>query len=202
MATPAAAKWSTDLADAIRSEDPDDALHAGLSAVDAKVAPQEIARTAALAYGESVDVAKGAPLRGLVGLTSGVRLSRRLPPTLQPLPILRGLALAAMDAKLPLSDRRKRIKVSGEISHLTRSFEYAVRTGAFADAVSIFSGLLMEGKERVMAGDILFRVAAEDTVNGGRKRVCSAEAGQAPLGAGARAGAVAVGAEDRRGATG
>src|SRR5438093_1085987 len=100
MAAPAAAKWSTDLADAIRSEDPDGTLHAGLSAIDAKVAPIEIVRAAALAYGESVDVAKGSPLRGLVGLTAGVRLARHLPPALQPLPLLRGLTLAATDTKL------------------------------------------------------------------------------------------------------
>ena len=202
IATPAAAKWATDLADAIRSEDPDDALHAGLSAVDAKVAAIEIARTAALAYGESVDVAKGSPLRGLVGLASGVRLARHLAPALQPLPVLRGLALAAMDAKLPHSERRKRIKVSGEISHLTRSFEYAVRTGAFADAVSIFSGLLTEGKERVMAGDILFRVAAEDMVNGGQKLVYSVKAWQLASALGWRAGDVVTGPMIARVATG
>src|SRR2546422_1785278 len=50
MATPAAAKWATDLADAIRSEDPDDARNAGLSAVDAKIGPLAITRHACRAY--------------------------------------------------------------------------------------------------------------------------------------------------------
>ena len=203
MAAPAAAaKWSTDLADAIGSEDPDNALRAGLAAVDAKVAPIEIARAAALAYGESVDVAKGSPLPGFVGLTSSIRLSRHLAPGLQPLPVVRGLTLAAMDPKLPHSERRKRLKVSGEISHLTRSFEYAVRTGAFADAVSIFSGLLTEGKERVMAGDILFRVAAEDMVNGGQKLVYSVKAWQLASALRWRAGDVVMGPVIARVATG
>src|SRR5207245_11621852 len=154
------------------------ALRAGLSALDSKGSPTEIAWAAAVSYAESVDVSRGTPLRGLVALSSSVRLSRHLAPALQALPALRGLALAARDSKLAPSDRPKRVKVSGEISHLTRSFEYAVRTGAFADAVSIFSGLLTEGKERVMAGDILFRVAAEDMVNGGQKLVYSVKAWQ------------------------
>src|SRR5438309_860652 len=85
-------------------------------------------------------------------------------------------------------------KWSGEISHLTRSCEYAVRTGAFADAVSIFSGLLTEGKERVMAGDILFRVAAEDMVDGGEKLVYAVKAWQLASALGWRGGDVVMGA--------
>src|SRR2546426_456362 len=201
MAAPAP-KWSADLAEAIRSEDGDAALSAGLAAVDAKVPPIEVARTAALAYGESVDVSKGSPLRGLVGLSSSVRLARHLAPRLQALPVLRALPLAAADGKLPPSERRRRVKVSGEISHLTRSFEYAVRTGAFADAVSIFSGLLTEGKERVMAGDILFRVAAEDMVDGGEKLVYAGEAGQLASALGWGGGGGGVGGRGARGAAG
>ena len=201
MAAPAP-KWSADLAEAIRSEDGDTALSAGLAAVDAKVPPVEVARTAALAYGESVDVSKGSPLQGLVGLSSSVRLARHLAPRLQALPVLRALPLAAADGKLPPSERRRRVKVSGEISHLTRSFEYAVRTGAFADAVSIFSGLLTEGKERVMAGDILFRVAAEDMVDGGEKLVYAVKAWQLASALGWRGGDVVMGAGVARVATG
>jgi len=197
-----AAKWSTDLDEAIRSEDGDRALSAGLAAVDAKVPPIEVARVAALAYGESVDVSKGSLLRGLVGLSSGVRLARHLAPRLQALPVLRALPLAAADAKLPPSERRRRVKVFGEISHLTRSFEYAVRTGAFADAVSIFSGLLTEGKERVMAGDTLFRVAAEDMVDGGEKLVYAVKAWQLASALGWRGGDVVMGAAVARVATG
>ena len=202
MATPVAATWSAGLAEAIRSEDPDAALRGGLSALDAKVPPIEVARAAALSYAEAVDLTKGTPLRGLVGLAAAVRLVRHLTPRLQPLPILRAVALAALDPKLPPAERRKRLKVSGEISHLTRSFEYAVRTGAFSDAISIFSGLLAEGKERVMAGDVLFRVAAEDMVNGGQKLVYAVKAWQLAAALGWRAGDVVMGPVIARIATG
>ena len=202
MAAPAAPPWSSALADAIRSRDPEAALRAGLAAVDAKAPPLEIVRAAALPYAESVDASGGSPLRGLVGLSSGLRLARHLPPRLQALPVLRGLVLAAADPKLPHADRRRRVKVSGEISHLTRSFEYAVRTGALNDAVSIFSGLLVEGKERVMAGDILFRVAAEDIVNGGQKLVYAVKAWQLASSLGWRGGDLVMGPAVARVATG
>ena len=202
MASPAAPPWAAALADAVRSKDPDAALRAGLAAVDAKAPALEIARAAAVPWAESVDVSAGTPLRGLVGLSSGLRLSRHLAPRLQALPVLRGLSLAATDPKLPPSERRRRVKVAGEISHLTRSFEYAVRTGAFSDAVSIFSGLLTEGKERVMAGDTLFRVAAEDMVNGGQKLVYAVKAWQLASTLGWRAGDAIMGPAVTRVATG
>ena len=200
-ASPAPA-WSTALGDAIRGGDADGAMRAGLAAVEAKVAPVEIARPAALAYGESVDTAKREPLRGLLALSAAVRLSRTLGTRLKALPVLRALTLAAGDAKVRPSERRRPRRVSGEISHLTRSFEYAVRTGAFEDAVSIFSGLLVEGKERVMAGDILFRVAAEDGVGGGHKLVYAVKAWQLASALGWRGGDVVMGPVVARVATG
>ena len=188
MSAPVIPSWSLSLADAVRSGDPEAALRAGIAAVQAKAPPLEIARAATLAYGESVDVANREPLRGLMALSAAVRLTRNVGPRLKALPVLRAIGLAAGDAKVPALERRKRLKVSGEISHLTRSFEYAVRTGAFADAVSIFSGLLHEGKERVMAGDILFRVAAEDGVGGGHKLVDAVKAWQLASALGWRGG--------------
>ena len=197
-----AAPWSTELTSAIHAEDADAAMRAGLAAVGAKVAPTEIARSATLAYAESVDAAPGAPLRGLLALSSAVRLARHLSPRQQSLPVLRAVALAALDGKLPASERPRRVKVSGEISHLTRSFEYAIRTGDFADATSIFSGLLMEGKERVMAGDILFRVVAEDMVGGGHKLVYAVRAWRLASALGWRRGDVLMGPVIARVATG
>jgi len=94
------------------------------------------------------------------------------------------------------------VRVTGEISHLTRSFEYAVRAGAFADAISIFSGLLTEGKERVMAGDILFRVAAEDMVDGGQKLVYAVKAWQLASALGWRSGDLVMAPAVARVATG
>jgi hypothetical protein len=92
--------------------------------------------------------------------------------------------------------------VSGEISHLTRSFEYAVRAGAFEDAVSIFSGLLREGRERVMAGDVLFRVAAEDMAIAGHKLIYAVKGWQLAAALGWRSGDILMGPVVARIATG
>src|SRR3989442_5305228 len=59
--------------------------------------------------------------------------------------------------------------VSGEVTHLGRSFLFAVRAGDVAEAESIFLGMVDEGWERKMAGDMLFRAALEDMGEGGRK---------------------------------
>ncbi|TLZ64354.1 MAG: hypothetical protein E6K13_02770 [Methanobacteriota archaeon] len=197
-----AAPWAVALADAIHSEDAEAALRAGLSAVGAKVAPAEIVRLAALAYAEAIDASRGTSLRGLLALSSAVRLMRHLSPRIQPLPVLRAIALAAADKKLPAAERPRRVKVSGEISHLTRSFEYAIRAGEVADATSIFSGLLTEGKERVMAGDILFRVVGEDMVEGGHKLVYAVKAWRLASALGWRRGDLLMGPVIARVATG
>src|SRR2546427_753525 len=76
----------------------------------------------------------------------------------------------------------------------------AMRAGL--DATSIFSGLLMEGKERVMAGDILFRVVAEDTVGGGHKLVYAVRAWRLASALGWRRGDVLMGPVIARVATG
>jgi len=156
---------------AIRGQDPEGARHHCLDALDAGTPWLEIARVAALAYGESADVSPEFPPHGLIALSAAVRLARHLPTKVQPLPVVEAVVVAARDRKLGGDMRRKSLKISGEISHLSHSFEYAVRAGAFDDAVSIYAGLLHEGKERAMAGDALFRVAAEDMVVGGHKLV-------------------------------
>ncbi len=192
MASPVS-PWAAALGDAVRSEDSEGALKRGLHAVEAGAPPLEIARAGALAYASSVDVSPEYPPHGLLTLSAAVRLTRHLPLRLQTLPILQALTLAAEDRKLPAGEHRGRVKISGEISHLTRSFEYAVRTGAFDDAVSIFSGLLTEGKERVMAGDVLFRVAAEDMVVAGHKLIYAVKGWQLASALGWRAGDVLMG---------
>jgi len=68
--------------------------------------------------------------------------------------------------------------VSGEITHLGRSFLFAVRDGNRAEAESIFLGMLAEGKERKMAGDMLFRAAIEDMGEGGRKLMVAVKSWQ------------------------
>jgi len=201
MAAPAAPAWSSALADAIRAGDRDATLAAGLRAVEARAPHLEVARAGALAYASSVDVSPEYPPHGFLALSAAVRLARHLPPNLAPLPVLQALTLAAADGKLPASEHRRRTAVAGEISHLTRSFEYAVRTGAFGDAVSIFSGLLREGRERVMAGDVLFRVAAEDMVMAGHKLIYAVKGWQLASALGWRAGDVVMGPAVARVAT-
>ncbi len=122
-------------------------------------------------------------------MSAAVRLSRHLPPRLQALPVLQALTLAAEEPKLPYEPLRRRTSVSGEIGHLARSFEYAVRAGAFEDAAVVFSGLLREGRERAMAGDALFRLASEDMANGGHKLILAAQGWRLASALGWRSGA-------------
>ncbi|OGS50161.1 MAG: hypothetical protein A3K65_01670 [Euryarchaeota archaeon RBG_16_68_12] len=196
------AAWSPALGEAVRSVDAAGALRSGLAAADAGVPPLEIVRAAALAYAGSVDVSPEFPPHGMLALSAAARLTRHLPPRLQALPVLQALTLAAADAKLPYDPLRKRTKVAGEISHLTRSFEVAVRAGAFDDAVAIFSGLLREGRERVMAGDVLFRVAAEDMALGGHKMITAVQGWRLASALGWRSGDVLMGPVVARVATG
>ncbi len=177
-------------------------MGAGLDAVDAGAPPLEIARAAALPYAECVDVSPEFPPHGIIALSAAVRLSRRLPPRLQPLPVLQALTLCAEDPKLPYEPLRRRGAVSGEIGHLTRSFEYAVRAGVPEDAVAVFAGLLREGRERVMAGDALFRVAAEDATLGGHKLILAVQGWRLASALGWRAGDVLMGPVVARAATG
>ncbi len=200
MASPAA--WSPALAGAVRASDPVGAMRAGLAAVDAGAPPLEIARSAALAYAESVDVSPDFPPHGIIVLSAATRLSRHLPPRLQALPVLQALTLAAEEAKLPYEPLRSRAAVSGEIGHLTRSFEVAVRAGALEDAAALFAGLLREGRERAMAGDALFRVASEDMASGGHKLILAVQGWRLASALGWRSGAALMAPVVARVATG
>src|SRR5436309_1548841 len=76
------------------------------------------------------------------------------------------------------SDRKPPLVVSGEVTHLGRSFLFAVRAGDVAEAESIFLGMVDEDWERKMAGDMLFRAALEDMGEGGRKLFLSVKTWQ------------------------
>jgi hypothetical protein len=103
-----------------------------------------------------------------VALSSAVSLSAVLPPRLQPLPVLQAITFLAAEKKAAHPAKPPAI-VSGEVTHLGRSFLFAVRAGDRGEAESIFLGMLTEGKERKMVGDMLFRAAIEDMGEGGRK---------------------------------
>src|SRR5438128_10535943 len=89
-------------------------------------------------------------------------------PRFQPLPVLQAIAYAAYETK-PAAPAKPPLIVSGEVTHLGRSFLFAVRAGDVVEAESIFLGMVDEGWERKMAGGLLFRAALEDMGEGGRK---------------------------------
>src|SRR2546425_1082912 len=91
--------------------------------------------------------------------------------------LLQTLADAAPE-RTPAAPPTPPLIVSGEVTHLGRSFLFAVRAGDVAEAESIFLGMVDEGWERKMAGDMLFRAALEDMGEGGRKLFLSVKSWQ------------------------
>jgi hypothetical protein len=163
-----AASFLADLEFAIRGSKPDQAAQAALDAIGAKVSLTEVVRSAGRAFADHYDAEFGAAPRALVALSSAVSLSAVLPPRLHPLPVLQAITFLAAEKKAARPAKPSAI-VSGEVTHLGRSFLFAVRAGDRAEAESIFLGMLAEGKERKMVGDMLFRAAIEDMGEGGRK---------------------------------
>lgn len=144
----------------------DRAADLALLAIQERVQPLEVVRTAARLYASHYDVGFGAP-RALVALSAASNLLPVLP-SLTPLPIVQAVSFAASEKKSEAS-ARPAAAVSGEVTHLGRSFLFAARAGDRSEAESLFLGMLTEGRERRMAGDMLFRAAIEDMGEGGRK---------------------------------
>jgi hypothetical protein len=161
---------------AVRGSHPDRAAEAALEAFREKVPASEVVRAAARAFAAYDDGSAGAP-RALVALGSALSLGTLLPQRLQPLPILQAVSFAASEKKADRPPKSPAV-VSGEVTHLGRSFVFAVRAGDHGEAESIFLGMVPEGKERKMAGDMLFRAAIEDMGEGGRKLMVSVKAWQ------------------------
>src|SRR5439155_68239 len=137
----------------------------------------EVVRTAARAFATHYDGATGVAPRSLVALSSAANLMPVMQPRFQPLPILQAVSFVAA-AKKSGAPARPAVVVSGEITHLGRSFLFGVRDGNRPEAESIFLGMLAEGKERKMAGDMLFRAAMEDMGEGGRKLMVAVKSWQ------------------------
>ena len=161
---------------AVRASHPDKAAGVALEAVREQVPLPEIVRTGARAFAVHADGTAGAP-RALVAFASALGLGPVLSPRLQPLPVLQAISFAASEKKAGQPLQAPSI-VSGEVTHLGRSFVLAVRAGDVAEAESIFLGLLTEGRERKMAGDMLFRAAIEDMGEGGRKLMVAVKSWQ------------------------
>src|SRR5437870_916515 len=183
LRTPASARRMTDpsasplaeLGSAIQRSKSDRAAAAALDAIRAKVPLMEVVGSAARAFASRYDGASGVAPRSLVALSSAANLIPVMQPRFRPLPILQAVSFVAA-AKKADAPARPAAVVSGEITHLGRSFLFGVRDGNRPEAESIFLGMLAEGKERKMAGDMLFRAAIEDMGEAGRKLMVAVKA--------------------------
>src|SRR5213083_3122040 len=183
LRTPASARRMTDpsasplaeLESAVRRSKSDRATTAALDAIRAKVPLMEVVRTAARAFATHYDGASGVAPRSLVALSSAANLIPIMQPRFQPLPILQAVSFVAA-AKKADAPARPAVVLSGEITHLGRSFLFGARDGNRPKAESIFLGMLAEGKERKMAGDMLFRAAIEAMGEAGRKPMVAVKA--------------------------
>jgi len=145
-----------------------DAVDAAAKAFRANAPPLEVIRAAARGVAMHYDRTSGAAPRSLAILGAAANLASVMQPQFRALPVLQAITYAASEKKASTPGKPPLV-VSGEVTHLGRSFLFAVRAGDVAEAESIFLGMVDEGWERKMAGDMLFRAALEDMGEGGRK---------------------------------
>src|SRR5881296_3055310 len=167
MAVAALPSLLTEVETAVGASRPE-AVDAAVKAFRAKAPPVELVRAAARGVALHYDRASGVAPRSLTILSAAANLTSVIEPRYQVLPVLQAIAYAASEKK-PATPAKPPLIVSGEVTHLGRSFLFAVRAGDVAEAESIFLGMVDEGWERKMAGDMLFRAALEDMGEGGRK---------------------------------
>ena len=160
----------TDIASSVGASQADRAVDGAMRALQTGTAPIEVIRAAARGAALHYDVGVGRPPMGLAALGAATNLFPFLEARLHPLPTLQAVVLAASEKKAAQPARPPAL-VNGEITHLGRSFLFAARDGNLPEAESIFLGMIREGVERRIAGDILFRAAAEDMGHGGLKLV-------------------------------
>jgi hypothetical protein len=159
-----------DLAAAVASSHADRAADAAVRALRAKTPALEVLRVAALAAAGRFDPALRRAPMGIVTLGSASNLLSVLQPRFHALPVLQAVTFAASEKK-SAQPARPPLVVRGEITHLGRSFLFAARDGNLPEAEAIFLGIVTEGAEHRMAGDMLFRAALEDMGDGGLKLV-------------------------------
>jgi len=158
MAVAALPSLLTEVETAVGASRPE-AVDAAVKAFRAKAPPVELVRAAARGVALHYDRASGVAPRSLTILSAAANLTSVIEPRYQVLPVLQAIAYAASEKK-PATPAKPPLIVSGEVTHLGRSFLFAVRAGDVAEAESIFLG---------MVGDMLFRAALEDMGEGGRK---------------------------------
>ncbi len=162
---------------ALASSQPDRAAAAALQSTRSGVPPLEVLRTAARTLASRYDPTSGVAPHGLATLSAVACLRETMDPRDVPLAILQAVTLAASERKLA-APQTPAAAVSGEVTHLGRSALLATRSESRADAEPLFLGIVEEGWERRMAGDILFRAALEDCGEGGHKLLVSVKAWQ------------------------
>ena len=165
MAAAGASSLLKEVESAVGASRREEAVDAALKALVAKASPLEVIRSAARGAAPHYD---GVGPRGLAVLASAANLFPVLQPRFHALPTLQAVAFVAAERRSPTAAKPARV-VSGEITHLGRSFLFAVRAGDLPEAESIFLGMVDERSERKMAGDMLFRTAVEDLGESGRK---------------------------------
>src|SRR2546422_11021499 len=176
MAVAALPSLLTEVEAAVGASRPE-AVDAAAKAFRAKAPPLELVRAAARGVALHYDRASGVAPRSLAILSAATNLTSVMEPRYQVLPVLQAIAYAASEKK-PAAPAKRPLIVSGEVTHLGRSFLFAVRAGDVAEAESIFLGMVDERWERKMAGDMLFRAALEDMGEGGRKLFLSVKSWQ------------------------
>src|SRR5881409_1261384 len=157
MAVPGLSSLLTEVETAVGASR-SDAVDAAVKAFRAKSPPLEVIRAAARAVATHYDRMSGVAPRSLAILGAAANLTSVMEPRFGALPALQAVAYAAAEKKAPTPAKPPRV-VSGEVTHLGRSFLFAVRAGDVGEAESIFLGMVDEGWERKMAGDMLFRAA-------------------------------------------
>ncbi|HEY7588631.1 MAG TPA: hypothetical protein VIB49_07830 [Thermoplasmata archaeon] len=171
MPGPASPAALAELVSAVGSSRAAEAVEAAIEALTSGTPPVEVLRAAALGSAPRYDLATGAP-HGLIALAAAANARGFMDEKSQALAALQAVHLAAASPKQSEPLRPAPI-VSGEVAHLGRSALLATRGGDLSEAESLFLGIVEEGWERRMAGDMLFRAALEDCGDGGHKLLAS-----------------------------
>jgi hypothetical protein len=159
---------------AVSASRPDRVAAGALRAFRDRVPAVEVLRAAARSAAVRYDPSSGLAPHGLATLAAVAALGSSLDPGDVPLATLQGLVLASSEKKL-LAPQPPPARVAGEVSHLGRSVLLAARAGNAEEAESVFLGIVEDGWERRMAGEVLFRAAIEDLGDSGHKLLMSVQ---------------------------
>src|SRR5437867_11234565 len=167
MAVPGLSSLLTEVETAVGASR-SDAVDAAVKAFRAKAPPLEVIRAAARPVAPHYDRRSGVAPRSLAILGAAANLTSVMEPRFGALPTLQAVAYAAAEQKARTPAKPPRV-VSGEVTHLGRSFLFAARSCDVAEAESSSLGMIDEARARKMAGRMLFQAAPESMGGGGRK---------------------------------